>query len=109
MKKLHVFGLTFVILIVLSLVLAACGGGGSATEAPKGDAAAGQAAWATLPCKSCHGDNAEGNIGPKLTGYPESYSEFTSVVRNGREQMPAWGADKVTDQQLLDLYAWFTK
>lgn len=108
MKKFQVFSLVFAVLIVLSLALAACGGG-AATEAPKGDAAAGQAAWATLACKSCHGDSAEGNIGPKLTGYAGDYATFTDVIRNGKNQMPAWGADKLTDQQMLDLYAWFTQ
>ncbi len=108
MKKLQVFGFVFVALIVLSLALAACGGG-SATEAPKGDAAAGEQAYGALACKSCHGDSAEGNIGPKLTGYAGDYATFTDIIRNGKNQMPAWGADKVTDQQLLDLYAWFTQ
>jgi mono/diheme cytochrome c family protein len=107
MKKVRHFSLFFAALIVLSLILAACGGGSPSSDAPSGDPAAGKAAFAALACHTCHGDNAQGNIGPKLAGLPLNYTEFQKIVRNGQEQMPAWSTDKVSDQQLQDLYAWF--
>jgi len=107
MKKARYFGFFFAVLIVLGMVLAACGGGSSSSNAPSGDPAAGKAAFAALPCHTCHGDNAQGNIGPKLAGLPLTFAEFQKIVRSGRQQMPSFGADTVTDQQLQDLYAWF--
>jgi mono/diheme cytochrome c family protein len=98
------------IIVILSLTLAACGGGGSSSStAPTGDAAAGQTTYASLPCVGCHGENAEGSVGPKLTGYAGGWDKFQNQVRNGREEMPKFGTDVVSDQQLADVYAWLTK
>jgi cytochrome c551 len=96
------------IIVVLSLTLAACGGGSSSSTAPTGDAAAGQTAYASLPCVGCHGENAEGGVGPKLAGLSDSWDKFQSTVRNGKEEMPKFGTDVVSDQQLADVYAWLT-
>jgi mono/diheme cytochrome c family protein len=95
------------VMVVLSLTLAACGGSSSASE-PAGDAAAGQQTYASLPCIGCHGENAEGNVGPKLSGYSGGYDRFHSVVRNGEDSMPKFTTDDVSDQQLADIYAWVT-
>jgi mono/diheme cytochrome c family protein len=97
------------IIVILSLALAACGGSSSSSStAPTGDATAGKTAYASLPCAGCHGENAEGGVGPKLAGMQESWDRFQSTVRNGREEMPKFGTDVVSDQQLADVYAWLT-
>jgi len=96
------------IIVILSLTLAACGGGSSSSNTPTGDAAAGQTAYASLACVGCHGENAEGSVGPKLTGYSRGWDEFQNTVRKGREEMPKFGTDMVSDQQLADVYAWLT-
>jgi len=95
------------IIVILSLTLAACGGSSAPAE-PKGDAAAGKTAFASLPCVGCHGENAEGSIGPKLAGFSEGWEKFQTTVRNGQEEMPKFGTDVVSDQQLADVYAWLT-
>ena len=95
-------------ILVLSLVLSACGGSSSTTSAPTGDTTAGQTAYASLPCLGCHGENAEGGVGPKLAGLSISFDRFQSIVRNGHEEMPKFGTDVVSDQQLTDVYAWLT-
>ena len=94
------------IIVILSLTLAACGGSSSESNVPAGDAAAGKTAFASLPCVGCHGSNAEGNVGPKLAGFSEGWDVFQSTVRNGKEEMPKFGTDVVSDQQLADVYAW---
>lgn len=96
------------IIVILSLTLAACGGGSSATKASTGDAATGKTTFASLPCVNCHGENAEGNIGPKLAGFSKGWDVFQTTVRNGRRQMPKFSTDVVSDQQLADVYAWLT-
>jgi mono/diheme cytochrome c family protein len=92
------------VIVALSLTLAACGGSMPDTE-PAGDAAAGQKAYASLPCIGCHGENAEGSRGPMLTGF-SSWEKFETVVREGFDAMPKFGTDKVSDQQLADMFAW---
>lgn len=96
------------IIVILSLTLAACGGGSSSTTEPTGDPAAGKTAFAALPCSGCHGSNAEGNVGPKLAGFTKGWDVFHTTVRDGRNEMPKFGTDVVTDQQLADVYAWLT-
>lgn len=106
MNKKHLVILLGIIMI-LSLTLTACGGS-STSSAPAGDAAAGQTAYASLPCVGCHGENAEGSVGPKLAGFSEGWDTFESYVRNGKGEMPKFGTDIVSDQQLADVYAWVT-
>ena len=96
------------VIVILSLVLSACGGSSSSANTPTSDTTAGKTAYASLPCVGCHGANAEGGVGPKLAGLNISFDRFQSFVRNGREQMPPFGTDVVSDQQLTDIYAWLT-
>jgi mono/diheme cytochrome c family protein len=56
--------------------------------------------WAGV-CAKCHGPSGEGGFGPKLAGSatladPEAVE---TIVRNGRGEMPAVGADW-SDEQL---------
>jgi len=95
-------------IVVLSLTLAACGGSEGASTEPAGDPAAGQQAFASLTCTGCHGENAEGRIGPKLAGLQEGWEKVQTTVRNGRGGMPQFGTDEVNDKQLTDIYAWLT-
>jgi mono/diheme cytochrome c family protein len=41
-------------------------------------------------CASCHGVDAEGDIGPALAGTELSSEEIVSVVTTGGERMPSW-------------------
>lgn len=126
MKNLRILVL---FVIVLSLVLAACGSAGSTTQpttssasegdpaagsttqpptssASEGDPAAGKTAYASLSCRTCHGDNAQGKIGPRLAGFGLIFDQFEKIVRNGKDGMPASDENVVSDQQLTDIYAW---
>lgn len=94
------------VIVVLSLALAACGGSSTDT-APSGDAAAGQQTYASLPCIGCHGENAEGSMGPMLAGF-SSWEKFKTIVRGGEDAMPKFGTEKVSDQQLADIFAWLS-
>ena len=109
---------------VLVFALSACGGGNQQTqpdnnqpdnnqpaaEAPAGnyDAATAEAAFKNK-CASCHGQNLEGAVGPKLSdiGSRLSQDEILNVIENGKNTMPpglskgdeaaalaAWLADK---------------
>lgn len=49
-------------------------------------------------CASCHGDQGEGDIGPKLTGL--SLEAFSAAVREGRAGMPAYTEAVYADADL---------
>ena len=70
------------------------------------NAAVGQQQWQQAPCKSCHGASAEGNIGPKLAGTGLSFEQVLLRVRQGKQPMPAYPEDKISDLALRHIYAW---
>ena len=67
MRRLTLIG---TLIILLTLILVACGGGDEAepAAAPAGDAAAGQVAFQQT-CSACHGPDAKGlpNLGKDMT------------------------------------------
>ena len=102
------------LLAFLGLTLAlACGGGGgddttdgtdegtgggetlAAYEGPiGGDPAAGEAVFANN-CAGCHP-----GVGPDLQGHGASAAEARMIVREGEDRMPAFGADKISDEDV---------
>ncbi|MDB5046314.1 MAG: hypothetical protein JWQ08_2364 [Deinococcus sp.] len=81
-----------------------------------GDPSNGRAVFASN-CAGCHGQNAEGNIGPALTTAdgPKSWTlgEFTLALRQGKTPervlnatMPRFSETQITDEQIADLQAY---
>jgi mono/diheme cytochrome c family protein len=62
--------------------------------------------WADSGCGACHGADAEGASAPALAGLDVSYDEFERIVREGGEGMPAYSADRISDEALQRLYEW---
>ena len=114
--------------VLLALVgLAACGGG-EATPAPApapapapgpapsggGDIANGAALFASLQCKLCHGDNAQGGAFPgrddvtvpKIGANVKTFDDFKAQVRTPKQLMPPVNADRASDADLADIWAW---
>lgn len=87
----------FALVMGTSLILAACGGNddNAGEEANSGGAttADGSPAAKTYQnkCLSCHGENLEGGVGPKLSdvGSRLSKEDIENVIANGKGQMPA--------------------
>jgi mono/diheme cytochrome c family protein len=52
-----------------------------------GDLYRGQTVFSTA-CSGCHGDHAEGGIGPKLAGAPVSLAAAKAQIDNGGATMP---------------------
>jgi cytochrome c553 len=61
------------------------------------------AAYATN-CASCHGDNAKGSAYKDLTGLVTTEAALKTLVRNGKNGMPAFDASKVSDAQITEIY-----
>jgi mono/diheme cytochrome c family protein len=79
--------------------VASAGSAGSA-----GSAAEGSKIFAAT-CNSCH-PNANAGLGPSLKGV--SADMITKTVREGKDMMPSFGPDEVSDQQLQDIVAYLT-
>ncbi|HBY94091.1 MAG TPA: hypothetical protein DEP84_09045 [Chloroflexi bacterium] len=69
------------------------------------NSATGKALYRYLGCFACHGDQAEGNIGPRLAGTQLGLEEVRTQVRTPRDRMPAFGSERVSDEELAHLYA----
>ena len=69
-------------------------GGGEKTE--KFDAAT----FAKHNCTSCHGQNLEGGMGPKLAGSSKDAGEMKKIIRDGKGSMPAHDEATISDKDL---------
>lgn len=61
-----------------------------------------------LRCETCHGKNAKGGYGPKLSENPilENYERFQNTVLEGRAgRMPPWRGI-LSPQAIADIHAW---
>ena len=78
-------------------------------SADSGDAVAGAAAWETLECMRCHGENAEGGAGAlnvALAGTDLDFDDFVLKVRSGPADMRAYPPAEISNATLADVYAW---
>ncbi len=120
MRRLTVIG---TLIILLTLILVACGGGEEAepAAAPAGDAVAGEAAFQQT-CSACHGPDAKGlpNLGKDMTTSTfikgQSDEELLAFIKTGRpisdpanttgvDMPPKGGNPALTDDQLIDIIA----
>jgi mono/diheme cytochrome c family protein len=114
------------LLLVLTLIFSACGGGNTPTEAPapesKGDAAHGKELF-TQTCAACHGPTGEGveGLGKDLTSSEfiagksdDALVEFIKAGRptddplntTGVAMLPKGGNPALSDQDLYDIVAY---
>jgi uncharacterized repeat protein (TIGR01451 family) len=77
-------------------------------NAPAGDTAAGKALWNEQECAFCHGLHGQGGYGPDLAGLGLTFDQFKRQIRQPWGAMPRWSERQLADQQLADLYAFFT-
>ena len=75
------------------------------SAAPAGNIDKGKQAFTANGCNGCHGDEAEGGMGPQLASTAKSFPEFLAVVRKPKGVMPAFNAATLSDAQVADLYA----
>ena len=75
-----------------------------ATNEP--NAARGQELFFANGCSVCHGDNGEGGIGPTIASTGFSLEQVIGQYRSPRAVMPAFPADRVSDAEVADIYAW---
>ncbi len=103
-------------LVMVGLV--ACGGGEAPAPAPVSSGGSeitnGAALFVSLQCNLCHGDNAQGGAFPgmddvtvpKIGANVKTFEDFKAQVRTPKELMPPVNADKASDADLADIWAW---
>lgn len=78
------------------------------TAAAEGDAAAGEAIFASAGCAGCHAlaaAGANGAVGPNLDELMPSYDQVLAVVTNGRGAMPAY-ASQLSEADIQNVSAY---
>lgn len=70
-----------------------------------GDVARGEELFFANGCSVCHGDTGGGGIGPAIAKTQLSLSAVIKQYRNPRELMPPFPADRVSDDDVADIYA----
>ena len=107
---------SFVSLLAISLLLASCGGGDTATGSQNDESDGGEpvvealAIFIEVGCAECHGEQGEGvdGKGASLQGTRMIYNAFETRVRNGRgQQMPAFSEDEISAEEISILHEWF--
>ena len=82
-----------------------------AQESPSGSVESGQKHYMKYMCYTCHGTVGQGadrGTGPKITPSPLPYPGFALQVRAPRLDMPAYRKEFVSDQELVDIYAYLS-
>jgi ubiquinol-cytochrome c reductase cytochrome c subunit len=81
---------------------------GQVTDLPEGNASVGQNVYATN-CAACHGSTGAGGVAGGGAWTPEvnvyDATTIAEAIRVGPFQMPAFGADQITDQEAADVAA----
>ncbi|MGE3842526.1 MAG: c-type cytochrome [Vicinamibacterales bacterium] len=78
--------------------------------APAGDPVKGKVLWQRtehIECHDCHGNNGEGGFGPDLAGRALTRAQFIHAVRKPWGVMPAYPESQISDQELMDIAAFF--
>src|ERR1700722_11361889 len=80
----------------------------SAPTAPAGDAARGKVLFMQDGCYTCHGTVGQGNFeaGPSIAPHPLPVAAIIHQLRTPANQMPAYAANIVSDQDAAAIYAY---
>src|ERR1700733_8828501 len=97
----------------VALLAAAFGVGGTgvmlAQDAPKGDAGNGKRLYLADGCFTCHGRAGQGGAyngpAPSLAKTDMPFDGFKAQLRDPANDMPAYSAAVLSDQEIADMYA----
>ncbi len=75
-------------------------------EGAIGNPTNGQNLFFSLGCNVCHGDTGEGLVGPTIAQTIVSLERVIQQYRDPLETMQEFPPDKVSDEEIADIYAW---
>ena len=78
----------------------------SGCTTPKGNAENGKRWYSMHNCFACHGPNGDDGKAPVVSDLEMSYWRFERIIRDaGSPIMPKYPEEKISDQDVADLYA----
>ena len=87
------------LLLLLTVFLSNC-------STPMGNPVDGQRWYSMHHCFSCHGPSGDDGKGPVVKDLNMSYWRFERIIRDaGSPIMPKYPEEKISDQDVADLYA----
>jgi len=88
------------VLVFTALIVNAC-------NAPEGNMADGKRWYMMHNCSACHGRQGNDGKGPAIYPLDMGFRRFKSIVRNANSPiMPKFPEEKISDQDVADIYAW---
>ena len=78
----------------------------SAANLAHPDPVRGQQVWLDKQCVNCHGETAQGGIGPTLAGLNMPFDQFLHIQRTAMPPKPAFNAAELPDQDAYNVYIW---
>lgn len=89
------------------MVVASAAGASAQSNAPAGDAKAGQQVFLADGCWECHGSIAQGGAvtGPRLAATALPYAAFVQQLRVPQNAMPPYEAKILSDADAANIYA----
>ncbi|MGI9538163.1 MAG: c-type cytochrome [Desulfocapsaceae bacterium] len=88
----------FLLLLVIALL--------SGCSTPMGNPLDGKRWYSMHHCFSCHGPNGNDGKGPVVKDLTMSFWRFERIIRDaGSPIMPKYPEEKISDQDMADLYA----
>ena len=95
--------------VLMMVVLVAVFSGLATSMVLAQDPANGKVVWEEqTACQRCHGPAGEGLWSGPLSGSEKTAEEWIEQVRTPRPNMPTFSADKVSDEQIVDMHAYIT-
>ena len=93
--------------VLMVMVLGVVFSGLSTSMALAQDPANGKVVWEEQSaCQRCHGPAGEGLWAGPLAGNEKAAQEWIDQVRTPRRNMPAFSAEQVSDEQIIDMHAY---
>ncbi|MCH7824419.1 MAG: c-type cytochrome [Acidobacteria bacterium] len=93
-------------LIVLSGVLVAALSAVTPPTARAQDAGRGAQLYEQMECSTCHAAEATGGLAVPLAGTSQTLEEFRAQLRDPIGMMTAFGPDRLSDEDIVDIHAW---
>ena len=99
-SNLNLKWMPFLLLMFLGIVIL------SGCSTPVGSADDGKRWYSMHNCFACHGPNGNDGKAPVVNNLDMSYWKFERIIRNaGSPIMPKYPEEKISDQDVADLYA----
>ena len=76
------------------------------TLSSRQDITNGRELYVNAGCPACHGDRAQGFIGPRLAGLRLSYDDALTVLREPSGGMLRYDESAVSGEEFLDIYTY---